>query len=165
MERIVTQLFALFPQFLLGAWAVAVTFAFAYYFRRHRLGVASREWPHTQGTVTHSSIEVITDSEGTGRRTHYSAKLKYAYEADGKVYQGNTFTYRVMDDKEGTATNIVKSLPEGQPVDVYYDPSKPSRAVLLPGPNTDGADRVFFVFLAVIAVIVLLMILCTRACW
>ena len=59
--------------------------------------------------------------------------ITYTYEVDGAAYEGGTFTYQRIDAKKKIATKMVGESPKGQLADVYYDPSDPYLAVLLPG--------------------------------
>ena len=135
---------------MLGAWVVAMLV------RSLRLGRASLQWPHTQGTVTNSLVK--RELSGPGGGYSYVPLITYTYEVDGAAYEGNTFTYRGINAKKKIATKIVEGLPKGQLVDVYYDPSEPSRAVLLPGAST-SSYVIGFAIAVFIAVVGLLLVL------
>jgi hypothetical protein len=103
--------------------------------RGRRIGVASRQWPHTEGIVLESSLQERMSGHSA---PVYSVKVRYRYEVAGIEHEGDTFSYQGIDAHKETPTKIVESLPKGQPVDVYYDPATPTKSVLLPGAKTGG---------------------------
>jgi hypothetical protein len=98
---------------------------------RRKVAQAS-SWPSTMGTVTLSTIEMRSSSEGGS--TPYPV-VHYSYQVMGQPYQGS----KVMPgpDVGGVgARKVVARYPAGAQVMVYYNPEKPSEALLersLPG--------------------------------
>ena len=80
--------------------------------------VDSSDWPQTKG--------VITKSRDAGD----FLDLLYVYRVDGTEYSSNRIDY--SDGRRSSLNSSKESerYPEGKEVTVYYDPSKPSRAVL-----------------------------------
>ena len=74
------------------------------------------------------------------------ASVTYAYTAGGTTLQGNRVSVGVTG---GNARAIVQKYPAGTDVQVFYDPSKSSSAVLEPGGSGLKA-------LLVVAVVVIL---------
>ena len=95
------------------------------YFMRKRMAVVS-QWPSTMGTVVMSTIEWRSDSEGGS--TAYPV-VQYSYQVNGQAYQG----YKLAPGPEvggSGAKKVVAKYPAGAQVMVFYDPQKPSDAVL-----------------------------------
>lgn len=99
---------------------------------------ASRRWPSVSGQVVRSEVvsREQTDTEpGTihiGRRPRvYSVALEYAYEVDGTTLKSKRVAFTDSFTKsEGQCEKIAARYPVGSPVTVYYDPEKPTKAVL-----------------------------------
>ena len=105
---------------------------FMIYFRNLARVRASAGWPAVQGTVTESWIEedTSTDSDGTVT-SRYAPKVSYRYAVMGMEYQGNRIDFG--PGKSGNRTNAEKVLaryPKGGAALVYYNPEKPTEAVL-----------------------------------
>lgn len=89
----------------------------------------------TQGFVTHTDLECISDDEGG---SYYRPIIKYTYSVAGQEYKGERRRY----DEEGfgprTAQRMVDAYPVGRPVEVHYAPYDPAEAVLHVG--LEGID-------------------------
>lgn len=94
------------------------------YFMRKRMAVVST-WPTTMGTVTNSFVEQRSDSEGT---TSYPV-VQYSYQVGGQSYQSSKRAPGMEVGGTG-ARSVVARYPVGAQVMVFYDPQKPSDAVL-----------------------------------
>lgn len=95
------------------------------YFMRRRMAVVS-QWPSTMGTVVLSTIEWRSSSDSGS--TAYPV-VQYSYQVNGQAYQ----SYKLAPGPEvgGTgAKKVVAKYPAGAQVMVFYDPQKPSDAVL-----------------------------------
>ena len=101
----------------LGA-GVALTFAS---FRAMSLGKQSESWPSARGTM------VLV--RGRDHARDIPAKIEYSYIIDGKRYKSETYTYR----HHASRAVPISKYKQGQKVTVYYNPSHPKLAVLLPG--------------------------------
>ncbi len=92
-----------------------------------RRGVAkAANWQSTMGTVLMSTVEARHDSEGG--YTYYPV-VQYTYQALGQSHQGNKIMPGPTVGGSG-AHKVVARYPAGAQVMVYYDPDKPSNAVL-----------------------------------
>ena len=79
------------------------------------------------GKVTHG--EVIDKSSDDSRR--YAPRFKYEYEIDGQNFIGTRYRYiNESFDKAEDAAAIVKQLPVGSQVLVFYDPHAKNDSVL-----------------------------------
>jgi len=113
------------------------------FFTRRKVAQAA-SWPSTMGTVTSSRIELRSSSEGGS--TPYPI-VNYAYQVMGQPYQGA----KVMPgpEKGGSgARKVVERYPAGAQVMVYYNPEKPSKALLERG--TPGFVRLFWIILIIL---------------
>ena len=107
---------------------------------------AAKSWPHVIGTITKS--ERHTDGP----------YIRYRYEVEDQTHTSGRLIMGVVvgDDitfADGTSISdagLLKRFPQGANVPVYYDPSKPSRSVLISDAehNTD-LPRIFFGYLFV----------------
>jgi hypothetical protein len=106
-----------FPLFaVFGAYLLRVAW--------HR-GNASQKWPTTKGLVIASKTEYDGD--------HYSPKVRYRYQVNSKILEGDTVTYRGFSTDRDTVEAYVKKYHEDATVSVYYDPDAPANSVLEPG--------------------------------
>jgi len=94
------------------------------FFMRRRMDVVS-QWPSTMGAVMMSTVERRSTSDGY---TDYPV-VQYSYQIGGQSYQ----SYKLAPGPEvgGTgAGKVVARYPAGAQVMVFYNPQKPSDAVL-----------------------------------
>jgi hypothetical protein len=93
----------------------------------------SQSWPSTTGQITdsHVSRSQSTDSDGD-TSTSYSARVAYTYQVGGQTYSGQNiaFGFNPSYSNESKAQADAARYPVGSQVPVYYDPTKPSDAVL-----------------------------------
>jgi hypothetical protein len=102
-----------------------VVFLGIIFFMRRRMAVVS-QWPSTMGTVLMSTIE--RRSSGEGGYSDYPV-VQYSYQVNGQAYQ----SYKLAPGPElggSGARKVVAKYPAGAQVMVFYDPQKPSDAVL-----------------------------------
>ena len=92
---------------------------------------ASLHWPVTEGIVTESRI---SRSRG-GNRTTYSPEVRYRYQIDGRVYDGDRIYFSGIDlsSNHDYALDITARYAVGRVVEVYHHPRDPELAVLQPG--------------------------------
>lgn len=118
--NILATIIIVFVLFILNAVFITILF-----FMRRRMAVVS-QWPSTLGTVLTSTIEWRHSSEGGS--TAYPV-VQYSYQVNGQAYQ----SYKLAPGPEvgGTgAQKVAAKYPVGAQVMVFYDPKKPSDAVL-----------------------------------
>jgi hypothetical protein len=137
MNRILIIAIVFFVIFILN-----VVFLTIIYFIRRRMSQVST-WPSTMGTVVSSEIELRSDSDsGT---TEYPA-VTYSYQVNGQAYQNEKLAPGPEIGGSG-ARKVVAKYPAGAQVMVFYDPQKPSDAVL--ERNAGSALRFFWLFIAI----------------
>ena len=105
---------------------------FYIYFRNLARVRASEGWPASQGTILESWVRESTTTDDDGSTSsHYYPEVRYAYQVMGVEYQGDKLTFGPKSGgAQSKAARIVSNYPKGVTVTVYYDPQKPSNAVL-----------------------------------
>jgi hypothetical protein len=82
----------------------------------------------TQGVVISSRIKTTQSSEGGSTAV---PRIKYRYSVDGKEYVGERYDFAGGSSSDYSyAQRAVNENPPGTQVTVYYDPAKPSVAIL-----------------------------------
>lgn len=112
---------------------VAVGLVLIYMYFRNLAQVRSSEgWPASQGTILESWVRESTTTDDDGSTSsHYYPEVLYTYQVMGVEYQGDKLTFGPKSGgAQSKATRIVSNYPKGANVTVYYDPAKPSNAVL-----------------------------------
>ncbi len=92
----------------------------------------SRHWPTTEGEVSYSGV-VETTSSKVG--SEFRPSVAYHYEVQG-VAHTSTAIHSLWEPgglSRHEAQQIADKYPLGKLVTVYYDPTKPHRAMLEPG--------------------------------
>jgi hypothetical protein len=107
------------------------------------LGQASTLWERTTGVLhkvwVADSVDLYLgeqDPFGDHEGTH-SVHAHYRYQVGTQWYDSKRLTYRLarwIRFREALA--MIDGLRVGREVEVWYDPRKPSRAVLIPGSST-----------------------------
>ena len=110
------------------------------WFYLRRQAQASLGWPTVTGRIVDSRLIQTSDAEGDNT----TASVTYTYAAGGLALQGN----RVSIGGRNPCAVIAK-YPAGTDVQVFYDPNKPSSAVLEPG----GSGMQFLLALAIIIIV------------
>lgn len=123
---------------------IGVPFILFWYFLRRR-AARSQNWPSASGRVVESKLVSFKDSDGN---SSMEAQLRYTYEVAGAVLTGST----VAIAGGGRPSKIVEKYPVGTAVQVFYDPNKPSMAVLERGGA--GLNSLLVVGIAVIVLTV-----------
>jgi hypothetical protein len=104
--------------------------------------VRSQSFASVEGIVTSSEITTHDSDDGTT----YGVDIRYAYNVNGKAFEGDTYRYSAFSSSGGDwAREAVAAHPKGARVRVYYDPANPQASVLAPG--LDGADLFIMLFL------------------
>lgn len=81
-------------------------------------GVASRNWPSTQGTV--SGANITTGRTKSGR--YWNVNFDYNFTVNGQQYSGHESN---RHNSEWDAQNDLNSKQDGTPITVYYHPDTP----------------------------------------
>ncbi len=95
------------------------------WFMLRKKAQASLQWPSSRGRVISSDLNRRQDSDGNQTE---EAHIVYEYLVGGATFQGKRIAFG--GSGAGGARKSVERYPAGATVDVYYDPAKPSSAVL-----------------------------------
>lgn len=93
------------------------------------LGLSSRSWLNTKGTIISSEIVIDHGS--------YISKIQYSFEVVGKVYTSYSISaapnWWYWGNLKSIAENRVAKYPVNSVIDVYYKPEAPEKSLLEPG--------------------------------
>jgi hypothetical protein len=106
-------------------------------------GLRSYRWPTTFGIVKSSEVERHSTS-GPNKATSFAPKVVYQYNVQGKKFESDHLSYKVMGGSAERCWRIVNKYPVGSEVKAYYHPSKPGLAVLVPGLSILSYMPLFF---------------------
>lgn len=101
----------------------------------------SKFWPTTRGKILTSSVkhdrDYVTENNVRKMKDRYRPVVGYRYEVDGRTYEGDRLAFDVVDTPvQNYARDDIAPFRIGATVNVSYDPSDPTRAVLKPGFTT-----------------------------
>lgn len=114
-----------------GGLLILTTFAggaylIAYSRRLERLAQASRGWPSVVGKITRASIYTSEDTFGI-----YEPVVEYTYEVAGVIHYSKSLVFGTSRTHNyGKVQAVLARFPVGGQATVYYDPARPSQAVL-----------------------------------
>lgn len=124
-----------------------VTFGACNVFRKAK---SSANWPSTDGTITHSTIE----QKRRKARVYYVPKIEYRYVIDGREYTGSrvSFLVREFDLSESGAKEMANRYPLNSTCKVFYDPADPSGCTLESGTTSTGSLLIALLPIGILAV-------------
>lgn len=93
-----------------------------------RKALKSQSWPVAKGIITQTDIRAQEHDE----TIRYVPIVRYTYEVEGMVYEGKRITFGsdVEFGSRQKAADYLAEYPVDTEVNVYYNPEKPSEAVL-----------------------------------
>jgi len=115
--------------------ALLAGFAFLTW-RAWQIKQASPNWPFVEGEILAARARAHNetgDHRGTLKHEWFP-EVRYRYTVNGVTYTGDrlrAFGQNHLDEQQ--ALQELAPFPVGQKVKVYYDPSKPTSSVLIPG--------------------------------
>jgi hypothetical protein len=97
-----------------------------------KITTASLKWPTTRALIVHSQIKSTSVSGEAGYQ--HSADITYKYTVNGKEHTSNKIIAGdYSSNSSSRAQKIIRQYREGSYVEAYYNPERPSEAVLIPG--------------------------------
>lgn len=100
---------------------------------------ASTGWPVTTGEITLNELTETTAMDGSGT---FRLRVQFSYEVEGEPYEASTYTFGPQSTANGgRAKALQESYSRTPTVPVYYNPKRPSQAVLQPGEDDGIAPR------------------------
>ncbi len=133
-ENFVPLLFALLcgGVFVLALVALGV-FLIVYSMRSRKKAEASQSWPSTVGRITAAEVKQSVSRDDDDREHYaYYPSVEYEYQVAGQTYTGKRIAFggTVATSNPNQAAAQLDRYPVGGEVTVYYNPEKPSEAVL-----------------------------------
>ena len=113
-----------------GAFVLVIGLVGFFVVRQWRTARASRSWPVAAGTVLSGEIKAVTERSSDGETTISVPHLRYAYEVDGRRFEGERIRFGRIRESERGARKILERYPVGAGVEVRYDPANPAEATL-----------------------------------
>ena len=98
-----------------------------------KIGFSSRNWKSIKGRIFSSCVTVTQITNNEGPSVTYKPRIQYGYEYEGKNYTGSKIGYLIAYTGKADAEKLTRKFQEGTVVDIYIDPQKPSRCVLIRG--------------------------------
>jgi len=107
------------------------------------------QFASTQGRIISSEVLVENGSDGA----LYRPKVSYEYSVKNVPVRGEAIRYSESSSSDRWAYEFIADHPVGKIVDVHYDPSDNSDAVLIPG--IQGSDLFLLMFMTPFNVVML----------
>jgi hypothetical protein len=110
---------------------VGVTLTLFGWWKRRKLQ-ASMSWAQTTGTIVGAGIEKSRNAGDDGSPYSYTPKVQYRYVAEGVEFVGGRIAHvelSYQDHRKAEAE--LAPYPVNSPAEVYFNPQKPSEAVLV----------------------------------
>ncbi|MFX1517885.1 MAG: DUF3592 domain-containing protein [Promethearchaeota archaeon] len=128
--------------FLTGIMLGVIGLVCLYLFMKNiRYAITSNKWPMVKGTIVSSRMTTIDDG--------YYPEISFSYNVSGVNYISTTFNPNELVGRsvlgKKSAEKKIESFPVGTPINVYYKPDDPKKAVIESG-VTIGS--LFFLVLA-----------------
>jgi len=95
-------------------------------------GFASRGWPTVTGVILSADMEKHSTT-GPDKASSWVPKVVYEYTVDEERFQSDRLSYRVLGGSAVKCSQIVAGYTVGGETVVYYKPTSPEQAVLVPG--------------------------------
>lgn len=118
----------------------------------------SQNWPAVPGIVIVSEVRESHSTDEDGHTsTSYYPHVEYSYTANGISYTGKQISFGGVLGRSNpsAAQDVVARYPLNAPVTVYYNPEKPSEAVLERALSGGGkAAKIIGIILIVLSVII-----------
>lgn len=130
-ERGCATMPAMEPVFVVAAVFLVSTSTLAYGLYNARRADRSQTWDVAKGELL--SHEVVTVRGRYGSRIH-QLRVRYAYEVQGKRHEGDRLCFGALlwETADEALLWVAESQSDGR-IEVFYDPARPSDAVLMPG--------------------------------
>lgn len=88
---------------------------------------SSGDWQKTPCTITHSKVDVSSDSDGTS----YRPKVEFEYTIDGKAFLGDSYDFTALNRPKKRCQEIVSSYPPDMQTTCFVNPDDPGDAVIV----------------------------------
>jgi len=109
-----------------------------------RRGKKSKNWPSAEATVISTEVEEKHEYDEDGESVYCYPRVHYDYRVGNQVYHGFKYKLLKVSMSRRKALELISNFTPGEKLTVYYDPEKPTEAVILP-----GEQKYLYVFLAI----------------
>lgn len=120
-----------------GAWAVGGLLFTGLAIRAAYRHAQSSEYPHVPG-------QILSSGSTAAGKGSVSLSVEFSYRVNGIEYTGNVYRHGSMSMPSGHVDEIVRALPAGTTVDVYFNPDAPADSLLQPGFRGDDLLHILF---------------------
>ena len=133
--------------FLIGAGICFLLFVIGIFImiagiRNRKKAEESTSWPSVRGTITNAWVETQEheDDDGSKTITHFP-RWEYKFAVSGMTYTSQNISFGGTggSNRESEAREGLMQYPLNSEVQVFYNPSNPEEAALVPG--TQGTMR------------------------
>ena len=104
--------------------------------RKRRKAEESTSWPNIHGTITRAWVETQEHEDDYGSKTitHFP-RWEYEFPVSEMTYTSQNISFGGTggSNRESEAREGLKQYPLNSQVQVFYNPSNPEEAVLVPG--------------------------------
>ena len=104
--------------------------------RNRKKAEESTSWPSVRGTITNAWVETQEheDDDGSKTITHFP-RWEYEFAVSGMAYTNQNISFGGIGGsrRESEARHGLKQYPLNSQVQVFYNPSNPEEAALVPG--------------------------------
>jgi hypothetical protein len=117
------------------------------------LGALFVLWHELEPLLTFRPVDAVVASVGVRRlatysrfsgRGHYEPEILYRYQVAGQTYMGRHYRRSLLSASLGVARQHASAFVAGGTVRAWYNPLRPSEAVLSRAPNTQLLLCAFF---------------------
>ncbi len=120
----------------------------------------TEDWPSTEGTIVTSEVVAGGDA-----RKWFEPRISYQYEVQSKTHLAHSIWYQSGTTSKSVAEEVVLAHPVASTVRVHYDPTNPSRSLLLPGASWEIALPILVSILALFGGVVILFDMRPKRYW
>lgn len=93
----------------------------------------SQSWPSVRGRILRSELTELEEWSKRGSKKKHYLQVSYGFLINGLYYQGDRIAIQPLNLPKEQLLELQRRYSVGTEHDVYYDPAKPSRALLIPG--------------------------------
>jgi hypothetical protein len=101
--------------------------------RSRKKAEESQAWPNTTGSITLSEVKRIVNRDDDGNESYaFIPSVEFSYSVAGQSYSGKRLAFggSIAQKDPAAVQKGLERYPVGAQVTVYYNPEKPSEAVL-----------------------------------
>lgn len=106
----------------------------------------SASWNKIRGHVIDSYMDLVPSTDGSSQSSNtYKPRISYRYTYEGVDYTSDQIAYAYAYGPKSWAAKLVSAYSKGKEINVYVQPDKPKRSVLLTGIKPVSAVMLLFI--------------------